>query len=140
MQESFTRYLDRYGDRMHSAPLLFKIARNALLDDAGAENLTVKRQSRGRLEAVAATRVRRGDELWISPGDLVPVDGVLLRKETEVSLDWITGESDPVALAPGDIAPAAAMGMMIFYSAASVRVLHYLLSRFLEHKTQAWRR
>jgi RNA polymerase sigma-70 factor (ECF subfamily) len=33
MQESFTRYLDRYGDRMHSAPLLFKIARNALLDD-----------------------------------------------------------------------------------------------------------
>ena len=33
MQESFTRYLDRYGDRKHSAPLLFKIARNALLDD-----------------------------------------------------------------------------------------------------------
>jgi RNA polymerase sigma-70 factor (ECF subfamily) len=33
MQESFTRYLDRYGDRLHSAPLLFKIARNALLDD-----------------------------------------------------------------------------------------------------------
>ena len=33
MQESFTRYFDRYGDRMHSAPLLFKIARNALLDD-----------------------------------------------------------------------------------------------------------
>ena len=82
--------------------------RNALLDDAGAENLTVKRQSRDRLEAVAATRVQRGDELWIAPGDLVPVDGVLLRKETEVSLDWITGESDPVALAPGDIAPAGA--------------------------------
>jgi RNA polymerase sigma-70 factor (ECF subfamily) len=33
MQESFTRYLDRYGDRNHSAPLLFRIARNALLDD-----------------------------------------------------------------------------------------------------------
>jgi len=33
MQESFTRYLDRYGSRMHSVPLLFKIARNALLDD-----------------------------------------------------------------------------------------------------------
>ena len=33
MQESFTRYFDRYGNQMNSAPLLFKIARNALLDD-----------------------------------------------------------------------------------------------------------
>ena len=33
MQESFTRYLNRYGDHTHSGPLLFKIARNALLDD-----------------------------------------------------------------------------------------------------------
>jgi len=32
MQESFTRYLDRYGKRKQSAPLLFKIARNALFD------------------------------------------------------------------------------------------------------------
>jgi RNA polymerase sigma-70 factor (ECF subfamily) len=32
MQESFTRYLKRYGKREHSGPLLFKIARNALLD------------------------------------------------------------------------------------------------------------
>ena len=32
MQESFTRYLKRYGKREQSGPLLFKIARNALLD------------------------------------------------------------------------------------------------------------
>lgn len=32
MQESFTRYLARYGKREPSAPLLFKIARNALTD------------------------------------------------------------------------------------------------------------
>ena len=38
MQESFTRYLDRYGDRNHSAPLLFKIARNALLDNQRKAN------------------------------------------------------------------------------------------------------
>ena len=40
----------------------------------------------------------------------------------------------------GDIAPAAAMGMMIFYTAAGVKILHYLLSRGIEAKTQAWRR
>ena len=39
----------------------------------------------------------------------------------------------------GDIAPAAAMGMMIFYTAAGMRVLHYFASRGLERRTQAWR-
>jgi len=39
----------------------------------------------------------------------------------------------------GDIAPAAAMGMMIFYTAAGVRGLHYIVSHLLERKTQAWR-
>ena len=39
----------------------------------------------------------------------------------------------------GDIAPAAAMGMMIFYTAASVRLVHFLVSKFLQRRTQAWR-
>ncbi len=39
----------------------------------------------------------------------------------------------------GDIAPAAAMGMMIFYTAATVRALHYVGSRYLIRHTQAWR-
>ncbi len=39
----------------------------------------------------------------------------------------------------GDIAPAAAMGMMIFYTAAGVRALHYFLTLGLERRTQAWR-
>ncbi len=39
----------------------------------------------------------------------------------------------------GDIAPAAAMGMMIFYTAASVRAAHYLLAAILEKSTQAWK-
>jgi len=39
----------------------------------------------------------------------------------------------------GDIAPAAAMGMMIFYTCATMRVVHYAASRILQHRTQAWR-
>lgn len=39
----------------------------------------------------------------------------------------------------GDIAPAAAMGMMIFYTNAGARLLHALLSRRLLRRTQAWR-
>ncbi len=39
----------------------------------------------------------------------------------------------------GDIAPAAAMGMMIFYTNATARVLHALASRRILSRTQAWR-
>jgi iron(III) transport system permease protein len=39
----------------------------------------------------------------------------------------------------GDIAPAAAMGMMIFYTAASVRALHFCGATWLERRTQTWR-
>jgi len=39
----------------------------------------------------------------------------------------------------GDIAPAAAMGMMIFYTNATVRLLHGLLSKGVLKKSQSWR-
>jgi iron(III) transport system permease protein len=40
----------------------------------------------------------------------------------------------------GTIAPAAAMGMMIFYTNAAARILHALASRRILRRTQAWRR
>ncbi|MCB2102813.1 MAG: putative 2-aminoethylphosphonate ABC transporter permease subunit [Rhodobacterales bacterium] len=40
----------------------------------------------------------------------------------------------------GDIAPAAAMAMMIAYTCAGARLLHALLTRGLARTTQAWRR
>jgi len=40
----------------------------------------------------------------------------------------------------GDIAPAAAMGMMIFYTNAVVRILHGIASRRILRKSEAWRR
>ena len=39
----------------------------------------------------------------------------------------------------GDIAPAAAMGMMIFYTNAVARVLHLAVSKGILKRTQAWR-
>jgi iron(III) transport system permease protein len=39
----------------------------------------------------------------------------------------------------GDIAPAAAMAMMIVYTSAGVRLLHALLTRGLHARSQAWR-
>lgn len=39
----------------------------------------------------------------------------------------------------GDIAPAAAMGMMIFYTNAGARIFHLIASRGILSRTQAWR-
>lgn len=39
----------------------------------------------------------------------------------------------------GDIAPAAAMGMMIFYTNAAARIVHLVASKGILSKTQAWR-
>jgi iron(III) transport system permease protein len=39
----------------------------------------------------------------------------------------------------GDIAPAAAMGMMIFYTNAAARLIHAAMSRGVLKRTQAWR-
>lgn len=39
----------------------------------------------------------------------------------------------------GDVAPAAAMGMMIFYTNVAARLLHTMISKFLMSRTQAWR-
>ena len=40
----------------------------------------------------------------------------------------------------GEIASAAAMAMMIFYTNVGARALHAALARWLERRTQAWRR
>ena len=82
--------------------------RNALLDSAGVDGVVARRHVVDGLETISASAVEAGDELWIAPGDLVPVEGILLRRPAEVSLDWITGESDEVSHQPGDTVPAGA--------------------------------
>ncbi|MEL4374599.1 putative 2-aminoethylphosphonate ABC transporter permease subunit [Brucella cytisi] len=39
----------------------------------------------------------------------------------------------------GDVAPAAAMGMMIFYTNVVARLVYFAVSRFMLNRTQSWR-
>ncbi len=39
----------------------------------------------------------------------------------------------------GDVAPAAAMGMMIFYTNVIARLIHAVVSKYVLRRTQAWR-
>jgi Cu2+-exporting ATPase len=87
--------------------------RARLLDDAGAEGLLVRRVVRSddgaeRVEVIPATTVRAGDVLLVAPGDVVPVAAQLLDPAATLSLEWITGEAEPMTASRGDLVLAGA--------------------------------
>ncbi|WP_224242794.1 heavy metal translocating P-type ATPase [Hyalangium gracile] len=82
--------------------------RRFLLEDDGADGILVRRQEGERLDTVRAPELRAGDVLVIAPGDLVPVDAVLLDAQASFSTDWITGEAEQRSLRQGGEVPAGA--------------------------------
>ena len=80
--------------------------RRFLLDDDGAEGLSVRKVVGERLVPVKAPKVVVGDVLLVAPGDVVPVAATLLDEAAHVSTDWITGESKPRLLERGAEVPA----------------------------------
>ncbi len=82
--------------------------RNLLLSSAGIADLFARRLTGGRIETVAVSEIREGDEVWIAPGDLIPTRGILLHRGGSLSMDWITGEAAPVEVAPGATVVAGA--------------------------------
>jgi Cu2+-exporting ATPase len=79
-----------------------------LLAESGAENVWARRVTAGRVELVRASALRAGDDLLVPAGDLVPVPSVLCADSAACSLDWINGESEPVAYTRGALIPAGA--------------------------------
>lgn len=82
--------------------------RRYLLEDGGLEGLVCRRVEGDAVKVVPAAAVRAGDALCIAPGELVPVDAVVVDGKGQVSLDWITGESAPRAVGAGERVPAGA--------------------------------
>ncbi|MFN7900896.1 MAG: heavy metal translocating P-type ATPase [Synechococcaceae cyanobacterium] len=55
--------------------------------------------------------LRPGDRLRILPGDRLPVDGVVVRGESNLDLSSLTGESLPQSAGPGAELPAGALNL-----------------------------
>lgn len=92
--------------------------RRQLLADQGLDGLLTRRIEGDRAELVPSTSIEPGDELLISPGDLVPVEAKLLSGSASFSFDWIDGESRPRLIEEGATIPSGAL----LVSAEAIRV------------------
>jgi Cu2+-exporting ATPase len=60
-------------------------------------------------EAVARQAIAPGLKFLLSPGQALPVSGVMVAGEADFSLEWIHGEAEPVRFAAGSRLPAGAI-------------------------------
>ncbi|MCC6233689.1 MAG: heavy metal translocating P-type ATPase metal-binding domain-containing protein [Verrucomicrobiales bacterium] len=71
-------------------------------DYRGFFPLAVVRRTAAGDESIAISKVQTGDRLVVRSGELIPADARLLAGDGCVDYSFVTGESDPVARAPGD--------------------------------------
>ncbi len=86
------------------------VARNRarLLQDDRLEAVRVRRRMGEEFEIISADRIETGTRLWVVAGEFLPVAARLEGDPATFTLDWITGESQPVTFAPGERVPAGA--------------------------------
>ena len=78
---------------------------------------------RGGIETeIPVSQVRVGDVFLVSPGESIPVDGVILEGNSAVNEAALTGESIPVDKKPGDSVSAATTSQSGFIRCKAVRV------------------
>jgi len=75
--------------------------------------------------------------IYLFVNAMTTVSAVIFLYSSDTSLASIAALNMDDA---GDVAPAAAMCMVIVATSATVRVFHLILSRGLQRKTQAWRK
>lgn len=65
----------------------------------------------GALAKIRWHKVRPGDRLEIEPGSLLPVCARCDSGSSQLSLEWINGESEPRSVSNGDMIPAGALNI-----------------------------
>ena len=58
--------------------------------------------SEGKEETAQVHDIRKGDQLLIRNGELIPVDGVLISSNGRIDYSFVSGESEPVNKKAGD--------------------------------------
>jgi K+-transporting ATPase ATPase B chain len=78
----------------------------------------------GSIQEVSSTSLRRGDQIKVIAGDVIPSDGEVIAGIASVDESAITGESAPVLKEPGsDIASSVTGGTRILSDELTLRVM-----------------
>ncbi len=72
---------------------------------------SARRLRDGREEEVPTEDVEAGARIVVRAGDHVPIDGRVVQGASTVDTSLLTGESQPVTVAPGDEVPAGAINL-----------------------------
>ncbi len=79
-------------------------------------------RDRAKFEAVTADRLRKGDVVLVTPGDLIPGDGDVIEGVASVDESAVTGESAPVIRESGGDRSAVTGGTKVLSDYLVVRV------------------
>ena len=87
------------------------VARSAATELAALETPTALRLTDGVPHTVALAELVIGDLLLVRPGVRIPVDGEITKGTSELDRAFLTGETDPVAIAIGDTVRAGEINL-----------------------------
>ena len=115
------RFLQMRGQRAASdaLELLFSLTPAVAHRVDGAAESVVGESSAGAVREVPTEALAVGDLVEILPGESIPADGVIERGASSVDCSLLSGESRPIAVAPGD---DVAAGTVNISSVLRVRV------------------
>src|SRR6478672_10654874 len=89
-----------------------------------ADTIARKLLPDGSIQEVSSTSLRRGDQIKVIAGDVIPADGEVIAGVASVDESAITGESAPVLKEPGsDIASSVTGGTRILSDELTLRVM-----------------
>ncbi len=87
------------------------IARSAAEELAALEVPRATRLREGREEEVALSELVVGDFVLVRPGGRMPVDGEIVKGQSELDRSLLTGETSPVFAAPGLVVSAGEVNL-----------------------------
>ncbi len=76
----------------------------------------------GSVEQISAEKLRKGDLVWVSAGEIIPADGEIIEGVATVDESAITGESAPVIREAGGDRSAVTGGTRVLSDRIKVRV------------------
>ena len=76
----------------------------------------------GQIEDIPVESVQVGEVVVVKPGESIPVDGVILRGESDIDASALTGEPLPVERRPGDDVSAGTVNQTGVLEIQTVRV------------------